>query len=90
MDVGQLLAQQLGHTLLVPGMEKAPQQADRRGLGVDVAQHLPQRVLVELAQHTVGAGALRHRHPQLIGHERRRMSGAEPVQLGPRLTPQFL
>ena len=46
--------------------------------------------LVELAEHSVRAGALGHGHPQVGRHERRGMGGAEPVELGARLAAQLL
>ena len=90
MHVAELLTHELGHPLLVLGMQEAPQQAHRGGLGLEVAQTLPELVLIEVAQHPVGAGPLRDRHAQLVRHERRRVAGAEPVELGARLATQLL
>ena len=87
------LAEQLAAArALVVVVAEAPEQADGDGLDVvgQVAEPLAQRVLVELAQHAVGPAALGHRHAQLGRHERRRVPGAQPVELGARLAAELL
>ena len=49
-----------------------------------------ERLLLQRAQHPVRPAPLGHGHAQLRGHERRRVSGAEPVELGTRLPAQLL
>ena len=70
---------------------EAPQEADRRGVelsgGVDA---LAQRLRVERAQHAVRAAALGHGDAELGRDERRRMPGAQPVELGACLAAELL
>jgi hypothetical protein len=86
----QLLGRQLGGEALVPGMEEAPQEADRDRLDVQLREGRSEGFLVEVAQHALGAGALAHGNPQLGRHERRRVAGAEAVQLRPGLAAELL
>ena len=90
VGVGEGLAGQLGHPPLVLWMAEAPEQADRHRLGVELAERLAQLVLLELAQHAIRAAALGDGHAQLGGHERRRVAGAEAVEVRACLTAELL
>ena len=79
VDVAEHLRDELGDPALVLGVAKAPEQAYRRGLAVGPLERVAQLGFVELAQHSVGARALRHRHPQVDRHERRRVAHAEAI-----------
>ena len=92
VPLGAVLSEELGHAALVRGVAEAPQEADRRGLEVAVeAFDLGQQaVLVELLEHAVGTGAFGNGHAQLPRDERRRVPGAQPVQLGAGLAAELL
>jgi hypothetical protein len=67
----------VGNQALVRRVAKREEQADGHRLGVE----LRQRVELQLAQHTVRADPLRDAHAALERHERRRMVGAQAIQL---------
>ena len=86
----QRLRRQAGGAPLVRGVPKAPEQAHGDGLAVQLGECGAQGVVVERTQDAVRAGALGHRHAQVGGHKRRRVAGAEAVELRPGLAAQLL
>src|SRR5204862_81267 len=68
------LPDQLADALLVLGMAKAPQEADRGGFELEPLEPRLEGVLVERPEHAVRPRPLRHRDPQL----RQRRAGAKP------------
>ena len=90
VHVAEHLRGQLRRAPLVLGVAEAPQQADRDRLAVQPVQRLPQRVLVERAQHAVRARCARAPPRAAPRHDRRRVARAEPVQLRARLAAELL
>ena len=90
VKLGQLGPQPLGDRPLVGRVLIREQQADRDRLGFRVAQLLHQPAQLGLAErfhHSLGTDAFGDAEPQRLGDQRRRLGGAEPVEVGSVLAP---
>ena len=88
MDAGQLAAQALGQRPLVPGVEVGEEQADRDRLAAARAHLLGQPLGLAVGQRldlALGPDPPGRLEAQLGLDQRRRLGGAEPVELGPLL-----